>query len=359
MHKIFLPSIIAIILALSMFLFSSQSLSETKFIPLGVSPEIATDYIHSVIEADRTIYSKMIVERLGDAISLKATENYLEENTLPLPAQFLLLASQNVTSQNIGMTYRLMSLWPINSQNGPKDGFEKKGLEEVIKNPNKSFTTTFTSKGKLMFKAVYPDKAVSKSCVSCHNGHPKSPKKDFKLGDVMGGISITIPLGQEGFIPARQVADYIHAVLESDRMIYAEFVVNRLQNNNIIKASEHWWKEKTLLLPAQFLLNASDLIAHKRIGLMYKLYSPWPINQYNRAVTEFEQKGMAFVVKNPKETFAGTHEVHDRQFYEAIYPDLAVSQACVTCHNAHPDSPKRDFKLNDVMGGIMLSFPVK
>ena len=133
MHKIFLPSIIAIILALSMFLFSSQSLSETKFIPLGVSPEIATDYIHSVIEADRTIYSKMIVERLGDAISLKATENYLEENTLPLPAQFLLLASQNVTSQNIGMTYRLMSLWPINSQNGPKDGFEKKGLEEVIK----------------------------------------------------------------------------------------------------------------------------------------------------------------------------------------------------------------------------------
>ncbi len=125
MPKICLSSIIALFLALSIFLFSSQSLSETKFIPLGVSPIIATDYIHSVIEADRTIYSKMIVERLGDVISLKATENYLLENTLPLPAQFLLLASQNVASQELGMTYRLMSLWPINSQNGPKDGFEK------------------------------------------------------------------------------------------------------------------------------------------------------------------------------------------------------------------------------------------
>ena len=71
---------------------------------------IAADYIHSVIEADRTIYSKMIVERLGNAISLKAEENWMQENTLPLPAQFLLLASENVTSQELGMTYRLMSL---------------------------------------------------------------------------------------------------------------------------------------------------------------------------------------------------------------------------------------------------------
>jgi len=164
MHKLLLSSIISIILASSIFLFYNQSWSKTKFIPLGVSPEIAADYIHSVIEADRTIYSKMIVERLGKVISLKATENYLEENTLPLPAQFLLLASQNVTAQNLGMTYRLMSLWPINPQNRPNDAFEKKGLEEVRKNPRKAFNTTFTSKGKLMFRAVYPDMGVTKSC---------------------------------------------------------------------------------------------------------------------------------------------------------------------------------------------------
>ncbi len=358
MYKLLLTSIISIILASSIFLFYNQSWSKTRFIPLGVSPIIATDYIHSVIEADRTIYSKMIVERLGEAISLKAEENWMQENTLPLPAQFLLLAAENVTSQELGMTYRLMSLWPINPLNGPKDGFEKKGLEEVSKSP-RPFTTTFTSKGKLMFKAVYPDKAVTKSCVTCHNGHPKSPKKDFKLGDVMGGISITIPLGQEGLIPAKVVADFIHAVLESDRMIYAEFVVNRLQNNNVVKASEHWWKDKALLLPAQFLLYASDLIAHQRMGLMYKLFSPWPISQYNRAVTKFERQGMGVVAKNPEDTYIGTYTVHDRQFFEAVYPDFAVSQACVTCHNSHPNSPKRDFKLNDVMGGIMLSFPVQ
>ncbi|MCH8208118.1 MAG: DUF3365 domain-containing protein [Nitrospinae bacterium] len=359
MSKLPLSLIITIVLASSIFLFNNHSWSETKFIPLGVSPEIATDYIHSVIEADRTIYSKMIVERLGEAISLKATENWLQINTLPLPAQFLLLASENVTSQELGMYYRLMSLWPINPLNGPNDVFEKKGLEAVRKNPNKPFTATFTSKGQKMFTAIYPDKAVTKSCVTCHNGHPNSPKKDFKLGGVMGGISVTIPLGKDGLIPAKKVADYIHAVLESDRLIYTEFVVNRLQNNNIVKASESWWKDKGLMLPAQFLLHASDLIAHKRMGIMYKLLSPWPINPYNGAVTQFEKKGMEVVVKNPKETYLGTYEVHDRQFFEILYPDFAVSKACVSCHNSHPQSPKRDFKLNDVMGAIMLSFPVQ
>jgi len=31
-------------------------------------------------------------------------------------------------------------------------------------------------------------------CVSCHNKHPDTPKKDFKIGDVMGGVVIRIPI---------------------------------------------------------------------------------------------------------------------------------------------------------------------
>jgi hypothetical protein len=35
---------------------------------------------------------------------------------------------------------------------------------------------------------------VSPVCISCHNEHKDSPRKDFKLGDVMGGVVIRIPL---------------------------------------------------------------------------------------------------------------------------------------------------------------------
>jgi hypothetical protein len=48
-----------------------------------------------------------------------------------------------------------------------------------------------------------------------------------------------------------------------------------------------------------------------------------------------------------------------QQYFQAIYPDLAVSPACIDCHNSHLLSPKRDFKLNDVMGGITITIPLE
>jgi hypothetical protein len=333
----------------------------------GISPKSATDYIHSVIEAGRTIYSEVIVERLGVTIDLKATENWKEENTLPLPAQFLLLSSNTSNAKDIGMDYRLMSLWPISKKNGPKTKFEKMGLEKILKSPDKPFTKVVTIQGKPFFKAIYPDKAVTKACINCHNLHPKSPKKDFKMGDVMGGISIVLPLpgndknlAKEDYrIPAEVVADYIHSVLESDRQVYSKHVVNRLQEKNIVYASENWWEDNALLLPAQFLLNASDLILNKNIDLDFKLISSWPINKHNSPANEFERKGMENIVRHPVRPYIEYRDIGGRKYFQAVYPDFAVSPACVSCHNNHPNSPKQDFKLNDVMGGIVMTLPLE
>jgi len=141
----------------------------------GIPARSAADYIHAVIEADRTIYSQYIVERLGETVALQASENWKAENKLLLPAQFLLISSQIVNARNSGLSYRLMSLWPINKANSPKTKLEKKGLDGVLKNPKKPFTWTVKTNGKSQFNAIYPDMAVSKSCVKCHNTHPKSP----------------------------------------------------------------------------------------------------------------------------------------------------------------------------------------
>ena len=37
---------------------------------------------------------------------------------------------------------------------------------------------------------------------------------------------------------------------------------------------------------------------------------------------------------------------------------VAVAQACVSCHNSHNDSPRKDFKLKDVMGGVVIRIPI-
>ncbi|MBI4388967.1 MAG: DUF3365 domain-containing protein [Nitrospinae bacterium] len=331
----------------------------------GIAPKRAADFIHAVIQANRTIYSEYIVERLGETLHLKSTENWEKENALPLPAQFLLLSAKMIESRGSGMNYRLMSLWPINKNNSPRTDFERSALQEVTGNPKQPIYGIIQSEGKWAYQAVYPDIAVTKACVECHNSHVKSEKKDYKRGDAMGGIVVTLPLGRypdkdaagQHLIPPEVVSDYVHAILEADRTNYADHIVNRLQNKNIVYASEHWWEENALLLPAQFLLNASDLIKNSDLGLDFRLISLWPINKYNGPANEFERRGLESVAANPLRPFIGQNRIGNKKFFQAIYPDLAVTPACISCHNAHPKSPKHDFKLYDVLGGILVILP--
>ena len=102
----------------------------------------------------------------------------------------LLLAGTLVSEKGGGIQYRLASLWPIYPRNGPATDFEQEGLEAVAKDPSQPHVGLLKAGHRLIFRAVYADKAVSKACVKLHNSHPSSPRKDFKLNDVMGGIII-------------------------------------------------------------------------------------------------------------------------------------------------------------------------
>lgn len=162
--------------------------------PAGLPPEQVADYIHTVIEADRTVYTREVVNRLqNEAKVIEASEHFREEKTLPLPSQMLRMGAQ-LSSERGGVRYALISQWPINRANGAKTEFEEAGLKALMTDPSKPYTKYETVAGKRYFMALYPDKAVASACVSCHNQHPESPRKDFKMGDVMGGVVIALPL---------------------------------------------------------------------------------------------------------------------------------------------------------------------
>ena len=66
----------------------------------------------------------------------------------------------------------------------------------------------------------------------------------------------------------------------------------------------------------------------------------------------------SFVSEDPDEVYTGIIKRGNQRFFKAIYADKAVSKACVICHNDHLLSTKRDRKVGDVMGGIIISFPL-
>jgi hypothetical protein len=155
-------------------------------------------------------------------------------------------------------------------------------------------------------------------------------------------------------IPPAQVADALYAVLSADRAVYTREVVSRLQDEeNVIKASEHFRDDKALPLPAQMFRMGAETARKNQSALTYALLSPWPINKQNAPRTEAEKAGLKSVIETGKPTRA-EESLGGSRYFTAVYPDKAVSTACVDCHNKHRDSPRHDFKVGDTMGGVVI-----
>jgi Protein of unknown function (DUF3365) len=162
--------------------------------PKGIPVQQVADMLQSVMAADRTVYTTRVVNRLqNEEKVITADEHFVDKKALPLPAQMFRFGAEKAAETNKTFSYSLLSLWPLNKQNAPRTAAEKEGLKFVADNKGKNFYTEETLGGKKYFTAIYADPAVSPACVSCHNGHDESPRKDFKLGDVMGGVVIRIP----------------------------------------------------------------------------------------------------------------------------------------------------------------------
>jgi len=161
----------------------------------GVEYKDVADMLISVMVADRTVYTKKVVQRLAakDKV-IKASEHFDDDKALPLPAQMFRFGAEHVADKTDKFSYSLLSLWPINKQNAPRTEIEKVGLKYVAENKGKNYYGEETLGGQKYYTAVYADVAVAKVCASCHNDHKDTPRSDFKVGDVMGGVVIRIPM---------------------------------------------------------------------------------------------------------------------------------------------------------------------
>lgn len=171
----------------------------------GIAPEKVTDYLFTVLSADRTAYTRHVVGRLtvlegveneNGVVNAEATEFWEENNGVPLPAQMFRLGAE-LGSEGGELTYGLISTWYINDAHAPKGEFEENGIKEVeaTAEPYKGYQEIG---GQKYFSAMYPDVAVAPACVSCHNAHPvhqeRYPDKIFELDEVMGAVVINLPI---------------------------------------------------------------------------------------------------------------------------------------------------------------------
>ncbi|MGE5193352.1 MAG: protein kinase domain-containing protein [Deltaproteobacteria bacterium] len=151
-------------------------------------------------------YSEEISDIDPRTTNVSITENYKTVHpALPLPASFAIDLGERISRRNPGTEVRVYSRypWPGRKDGGPQGEFDVAALEYLETHarhddqPPEEYSQ-FASDGGRRKLLYYSARHMEKSCIGCHN-HPdsRSPKKDWKEGDVVGVLKIVRPLDHE------------------------------------------------------------------------------------------------------------------------------------------------------------------
>jgi hypothetical protein len=153
----------------------------------------ATD-LNLIISSVRGYYASNVV---GRVLSLPGTTRVVHNyetipGAIPLPATLSLELAQIIGEQQQNIRYRFVSDYPfVNRAPHVLDAFESNAITGLRADPKRQFNDVSRSLFTGQVRSITPV-IMGATCVDCHNSHPESPKRDWKIGDVRGIQEVTI-----------------------------------------------------------------------------------------------------------------------------------------------------------------------
>ncbi len=158
--------------------------------------ESAAQY-SEMLEVVNELYSSEVVNRVGHH-GVEATADYAQHaGQIPLPATMLNVLLGRISESETGMKGRHYSEYPFRTSSselrGPQDGFEWEALRHLKAQPEIPYQrfVDYDGRPSLLYATA---RRMQRSCVECHNNHPDSTRRDWRVGDVRGVLKIVRPL---------------------------------------------------------------------------------------------------------------------------------------------------------------------
>ncbi len=147
------------------------------------------------------------------------------------------------------------------------------------------------------------------------------------------------------------------------RAYYVDSVVKDIKEfaPNIKFSYQHEGINGIIPLPTTVIHDLSGIFSEKT-GIKYNLYSEFPFkNRADRNLTKFQKEALYYTKKNPDGIYVKRDMMDGEPVLRVAVTDFMTSQACVNCHNAHPDRTWEmgKWKLGDKRGVLEVITPIK
>ncbi|MFC1536632.1 DUF3365 domain-containing protein [Pseudomonadota bacterium] len=189
------------------------------------------------LETFRKYYSDNVASRALEA-GMEVTHDFrIRKDSLPLPFTLHAELSKQIGIEHFGTETRIFSNYPYpwNEAGGVKDPFERDALSALTENPDKPFTQVEGVDDDRILRFAKAD-LMHSSCIGCHNNSPDSPKRDWKVGDVAGVLSISVPISyQHQALHGKMDEGYILVGFLLILLVIALYMANVISNTSVRK----------------------------------------------------------------------------------------------------------------------------
>jgi len=147
---------------------------------------------------------------------------------------------------------------------------------------------------------------------------------------------------------------------KSIRSYYTKNVIKKVLGTSDVTADyDHEGIKKVIPLPATLIHEISEEFTKQGI-IALKLYSPFPFpKRENRVHDDFANNAWSALKDGRLKTFSQVDIINGKEVVRVAIADTMTQQACVDCHNSHPQTPKDNWQINDVRGVLEVQIPVE
>src|SRR5215472_10533766 len=161
---------------------------------------------------------------------------------------------------------------------------------------------------------------------------------------LLAGLPLAVWLDLRNLVDAnlRRQATDLNSVISSVRAYYGANVVGRVLTSPGTTKVVHNYRDipGAIPIPATLSLELGKVISEQQNNIVYRFVSDYPFkNRPPHALDHFEANALSALRQNSSQQLAEVSATVFSDQVRLIAPVL-MGQACVDCHNSHPESPK-------------------